>query len=100
MVLRIPDAHYKTEATFFWWEIEGQHLKLGRLWQLEDVVKRKFLKFSISEKLSDLIEAIRDSSEKKTEEKESLSTNYELRRLFPSIRTKIAEDNRPSSGRP
>ena len=54
----------------------------------------------ISDKLSDLIEAIRDSSEKKKEEKGRLSTGGELRRLFPSIRTKIAEDNRPSSGRP
>ncbi len=51
----------------------------------------------ISDKLSELIEAIRDSSDKKTEEKEKPSTGDELRRLFPSIRPKIAEDNQPRS---
>ena len=41
----------------------------------------------ISDKLSDLIEAIRESCEKKTEEKEKLITGDELRKLFPSIKT-------------
>ncbi len=37
----------------------------------------------ISDKLSVLIKAIRDSSDKKIEEREKRSTGNELRRLFP-----------------
>ena len=88
-----PDVRFETEARLFWREIEGKRVKLGGCGSLK--MSSKESRDGISDKLSDLIEAIRDSSEKKTEEKERLSTGGELRRLFPSIRTKIAEDSRP-----